>query len=550
MSLTKRRPWLAIALVAACLAVHAKVLWFGFVRWDDYRFLGANPLFRGSVGRYVWAALTRVQFEAYHPLHLLSYLPDRLLWPDWPAGFHALSLAIFGLNVYLLFRLACRHAHPLSAAGAVLLFAVHPLTVEPVAWITARKDLLAGAFFLGVLLVEDARPTSASAVSRTGLLLTAGAFLAKTSTLCLPLIVWAWLVWLRNVPWRQAARRVAAYAVLAALPAVVVPVVWKRHGMIPPRPIAAPLDVLATLATYLRRLLWPADLAALYPVSMPAPVLGAAAVVALAVAAAVLWRRMPPAARFALFAFPAALLPVLNLVSINLRFADRYAFLALETLVVPAAIALEAAGRAPGRWRAAVAAAVTLATLVAARTTLRLTESWSTSIALWTRAVALYPDVPLSRVNLGRALTDLHDWPGAIHQYQEVVRRLPKNSFGYEGLLFVYATRDEAQGVLPPGTADKWAAELGKAQYRSETVDRLLAEIARSPCRECSDTLLLMRLRRWPKPDPILLQAARAALDDGSRDAAAILLDAVQNKNDPDWKTLWNQAVGGAAAPR
>jgi hypothetical protein len=133
VSWARRDALVAAGVVLAAVALHAGVLHHGFVSWDDNRFITANPLFAAGGWTYVRAALTRVQFEAYHPLHLLSYLPDRWLWPSHPAGFHALNLALFGLDVFLLFRLARRHAGLAAAAGAALLFAAHPLCVEPVA---------------------------------------------------------------------------------------------------------------------------------------------------------------------------------------------------------------------------------------------------------------------------------------------------------------------------------------------------------------------------------------------------------------------------------
>ena len=68
------------------VALHFGALGQGFVNWDDNRFITANPLFSAGGWSYVRAALTQIQFEAYHPLHLLSYLPDRWLWSQSPAG--------------------------------------------------------------------------------------------------------------------------------------------------------------------------------------------------------------------------------------------------------------------------------------------------------------------------------------------------------------------------------------------------------------------------------------------------------------------------------
>src|SRR6185312_2960003 len=267
----------AVGVGLGAALLHARALGHHFLNWDDNRFITGNRLFLTGGWAYVRAALTEVQFDAYHPLHLLAYLPDRWLWPESPLGFHALNLLLFGLDAALLFAL-CRRlgGSVVAAAAATLLFAAHPLTVEPVAWVSARKDLLAAAFFLGALLVEDGRPLEERRAAPGGVALFVGALLSKSSALCLPPILWCWLVWMRGARPRAASWRSAPYALLAIVEAIAVVTIWRGHQMIPLRPTPAPVDVLATLATYARRLLWPSDLAALYPATMPAPALSAA----------------------------------------------------------------------------------------------------------------------------------------------------------------------------------------------------------------------------------------------------------------------------------
>ena len=115
------------------VVTYHRVLSAGFVNWDDNRFLVENPLFHAGGWTYIEAALTRFQFEAYQPLHLLSYLPDRYLWPERAAGFHAVELGLWILDVGLVYALLRRHVWAPAALAACALFALHPLCVEPVA---------------------------------------------------------------------------------------------------------------------------------------------------------------------------------------------------------------------------------------------------------------------------------------------------------------------------------------------------------------------------------------------------------------------------------
>src|SRR5215831_10803693 len=170
---------LGLVSIAIVVVTYRAALGLGFTDWDDDRFIVANPLFAAGGWTYVRAALTQIQFEAYQPLHLLSYLPDRLLWPDDPTGFHALNLVLFAANLVLLVRLVARHAEAGAAIAAVALFALHPLCVEPVVWITARKDLLMVLFFVAALGFEDRDGTRPSLA---GLLCFVAALLTKTAS--------------------------------------------------------------------------------------------------------------------------------------------------------------------------------------------------------------------------------------------------------------------------------------------------------------------------------------------------------------------------------
>ncbi len=531
-----------VGLGAALL--HARALGDGFVNWDDNRFITANPLFAAGGWTYVRAALTRVQFDAYHPLHLLSYLPDRWLWRDSPAGFHALNLLLLAVGAALLFTLCRRVAGSGAAAFATLLFAAHPLTVEPVEWVSGRKDLLAAAFFLGTLLIEDARPLERTRPSAAGLVLFVAALLSKSSALCLPPVLWCWLVWMRGASTHAAARRAAPYAALAAIGAVLVVTIWRSHQMIPPRPTAAGIDVLATLATYARRLLWPSDLAPLYPDTMPAPVLSAAVAGAALVAAAVTWRRWPAPARFALGAFLLALLPVANLVPVVFRFADRYAFLALVVLAPPAAVGLDALLRRRGLPRAAALGGGAVAAGALAFTTIQLGAGWRESRALWERATAAQPAAFMGRLKYGETLREAGDWSGAVREYQAAVRLRPDSSLGYVALFYLYAKRAEAEGRLPSGAADRWLGRLGAAIDDRARFDRLIAEVPHGACPPCANTLLLLNLRRWPRPDDRLLAAARTAVDAGLPDIALVFLSQARDQSAPAWLDLLAAARG------
>ena len=146
--------WGSAALIlAAVFAAFAPALRAGFVNWDDGRTLLENPSFRGlSPAHLEWMATTG-RMGHYQPLSWLSLALDHALWglgaPPHPeaAGYHATSLALHGLAavafVFVAFRLLA-----VAAILASLVFALHPLRVESVAWVTERRDVLSGLFFV------------------------------------------------------------------------------------------------------------------------------------------------------------------------------------------------------------------------------------------------------------------------------------------------------------------------------------------------------------------------------------------------------------------
>jgi hypothetical protein len=199
---------------------------------------------------------------------------------------------------------------------------------------------------------------------------------------------------------------------------------------------------------------------------------------------------------------------------------------------------------------ALAACGIGLVAMALTRITIDQNRSWATPLSLWSRAVSAQPRAYMARISLGKVLVEQHAWSAAIEQFQTGVRILPDNAYAYGGLLWAYANRAEQEGRLPKGTAARWSSEFDTAQHRSSAMDKLLLEVPRSACPACGDILLILRLRRWPRPDPVLLQAARAALDEHSPDAAAVLLDAALDKNDARWKALWNETEQGLQVSR
>ena len=513
-----------VAIVAAVLVAYFPVFAAGFTNWDDDRFITENPLFHGPVAAYVAAAFSRIQFQAYHPLHLLSYLPDRLLWPGSPAGFHALNLALFALALLLGYFLLRRSVGILPALVAILLVGLQPLAVESVAWVVGRKDVLALLLLFATLLVEDREPrTRRSTLVACGLAVLA--CLAKTSAVVLPLVLFAWLHFAREVPLRSALRRCLPFAVIALLFALPVPFIWRHNQMIPSsRPLPFVLDVLGTLGVYAGRVLAPVNLSPVYPTMAPGQAIAGLAMACGLLAVVGSWRHLPAAAKFAAVGFVGCLLPVANITPLYYRFADRYALLALGALAWPIAKFL-----AWPRVRTVVMVVAPVVLGVELWATMQIVPAWHDSLALWQRAVEVQPRALYAHLKLGETLRAQKRFREATSCYVRAGEVEPHSIKGPAGLLRTVGEREEAEGRIPAGTYQTWEEVIAKPGFDARKMARLIEVLDESECRSCTEAMLWLALRMFPQSDASLVSFARKEIERGRTDTAMVYLSEVHD---------------------
>ena len=156
---------LLVVIVSITFVTFLPTLGNDFVTWDDDDNLTENPLYRGlswSELRWMW---TTTLMGHYIPLTWMTFGLDYLVWGMNPAGYHLTNVVLHAANAALFYVLVQRlltialhatladaFALRLASAFAALLFAVHPLRVESVAWATERRDVLCGFFVLASLL--------------------------------------------------------------------------------------------------------------------------------------------------------------------------------------------------------------------------------------------------------------------------------------------------------------------------------------------------------------------------------------------------------------
>ena len=468
---------LAVALVT--FAVFWPALGHQFLDWDDAMNLVDNPAFRGLGWTNLRWMFTTTLAGHWIPLTWISFGLDYRLWGMNPLGYHltnvllhAAAAAVFYLVALRLLRQALGGPESrlrIGALAAALLFAIHPLRVESVAWVTERRDVLSGLFFL---LAISAYLRAAAAADRRRIKRLAAslacfvlAALAKAIVMTLPVILLVLDVYpLRRLPARggdwtgPAARAVwiekLPYAIVAAATALVANyAVHAYGGMVADLPLGTRAGAaLYGLAFYVWKTLIPIDVAPMYQMAAQFdptdwPVLASTAGV-LALTALLVWRRRRwPAALAAWVTYVALVAPVSGIVQSGPQLvAARYSYLACLglALLVGGGVCwllarVEAPGRIPRGARVASLAVVSVAYLALALLTWQLVWVWRDSRSLWEYAVRLTPDSPLARGNLGFAYLNEGRALDAERETRAALRLAPEWELGQQNLAAVLA---------------------------------------------------------------------------------------------------------------
>jgi tetratricopeptide (TPR) repeat protein len=453
--------WL-IAVVVAQLVVVAfsPALRAGFVLWDDDTYFLNNPYYRG-LGPAQLRWMFSVMSGHYMPLTWLTHGLDYVLWGMKPAGYHAVNVVLHALaaavTYFLALRLLAAAVGPapraaLSAAAAIaaLLFAVHPLRVESVAWITERRDVLCGVLFLLAMLcylraleADARRPVGwyAAAVALAAL-----ALLSKAMAVTLPLLLLLLDVyplrrlgpgrWLRRNVWVEK----IPFVVLSAAAATLAIIAQRSVGTLSDLGdvgVAQRLGLTTYgLVFYAWKTLLPTGLAPLYEAPFDYATLtpwfaASAIVVGAATGVLVLVRRRWPGVTAAGAAFVVLLLPVLGLVHFGLHIvADRntyFAGLAVAMLVGGLVLHRLRAAPSPLAARATGAAALAVVSLLGVLTW-RQSAVWRDSRTLWAHAVAVSPS-SVGHAKLGVLLEEEGRTEEAVAHFQQAVRLRPDNAY-------------------------------------------------------------------------------------------------------------------------
>jgi tetratricopeptide (TPR) repeat protein len=513
---------LGLALLAvATVAAFAGVLRNGWIFFDDPLYVYENAyVLKGWTLEGVRWFLHEPHGANWHPLTSWSHMLDVELFGLRPGAHHAVSLLLHVVNALLLVLVlrALTGAWWRSLLVGAL-FALHPLRVESVAWISERKDVLSGLFFL--LTIEAYRRWTLRPGAWRYALVCAGLVLglmAKPMLVTLPFVLLLLDVWplgrlaglpasawapgatvapppARGLPWSALLREKWPLFLLAAASAVVTFLVQQKSGAVVAAALIGPgrrlANALTAHAWYVAQTFWPRHLTVFYLLDRAVPaaalVLGAAAAAAGLAAVTVLAvrqaRRRPYLAVGWLW-FVGMLVPVIGLVQVGRQaYADRYTYLPGIGLLLIVAWGLGELVAGSRRRRAAGVALAVVALAALAVATARQVARWRDTRTLFTYTLGFAPDNPIAHQNLGDVLLKEGRVEPAIAQYEAVLRVAPDFQDAYNKLgsaLGATGRFDEAVARLRQGLAlgenPEIRHNLGFARHRQGRLDEAIAE--------------------------------------------------------------------------
>jgi tetratricopeptide (TPR) repeat protein len=433
-------------LVVLVFTVFGRTIGHGFVNYDDDECVYENPtVSKGLTLEGAGWAFTHAQIGHWDPLTTLTQMVDCQLYGIRPWGHHLTNVLLHAVAAVLLFVVLLEMTDALWPSGFVAaLWAVHPLRMESVAWVTERKDVLSGVFFMLTLLAYSfyaRRPESKLRYAMVGAVFFLG-LMSKSMLVTLPFVLLLLDFWplqrLENGLGTAGGR--GTWLIVEKLPLLLLSILFAvvqikadsggLAGKENMSLIQRAGNAVVSYVVYLKQMVLPLDLAVLYPHphgNLPGWEVTLAMVVLVVLSAVVISRsREQPWLATGWLWYLGMLVPVIGIVqSGELAHADRYTYLPMigVCIAVTWAAANWAGDRRHRRVALGAVAVVILSSLSVAAS--HQASWWCDSITLWTHAVECTKDNSIANTDLGFALLKQGRTKEAIARYREAFRINP-----------------------------------------------------------------------------------------------------------------------------
>ena len=428
---------ICILLVGLVGIVFGQTLHFDFVNFDDDQYVYQNPQITSglSLSGIRWA-FSHVHGGNWHPLTTISHMLDCQLFGLQPWGHHLTNVLLHaGATVLLFIALSQLTGARWPSAFVAAVFAIHPLRISSVAWISERKDVLSGVFFM-LTIFAYGRYAKLRRFSwgqyTTVLVLFALGLMCKPTLVTLPFVLLLLDYW----PLRRFGERTTRFLVLEKLPffvlsaaSCVATLIAQKEAVakMSPLPVAARIgNACVSYAVYLGQMFWPFGLAVVYPYpqhGVPNSAALSGLLLLLTITAATfVYRRNYPFVLMGWLWFLGVLVPMIGIIQVGGQArADRYTYLAQIGLYI---VVTWGAMELISKWRRGREASIVFATLIIVGLTLvsyAQTTFWQNSETLWNQALANTKDNYFAHNNLGNALNKKGQLDEAIVHYQKTL---------------------------------------------------------------------------------------------------------------------------------
>ena len=426
-------------LVIITWLVFGQTLRYDYVNYDDNNYVYANPaITSGLTPQGIIFAFSGRHARNWHPLTTLSHMLDCQLWGVRAGGHHFTNVVLHTIAVVLLFLVLRQMTGAIwQSAFVAALFAVHPLRVESVAWISERKDVLSAVFFMLTLgaYVRYARAPSLGRYLTMSIFFALG-LMSKPMLVTIPFVLLLLDFWPLK---RFAVAFSSKILILEKIPlltlsvaAGVATLLLQRSSLaaVEQLPLASRIgNGLVSCVIYMKQMIWPVGLAVFYPHpgdQLPVWEIGLAVVVlGMASAGAIALRRKSPYLITGWFWYVVMLLPVIGLIQVGSQaHADRYTYLPQIGLYLLVAWAITDA-LASQRQRRILAAAASVAVIALAWSAHVQASYWRNGESLWRHALAVTSGNHMAHDGLGERLANRGRLDEAIDQFQEALKFAP-----------------------------------------------------------------------------------------------------------------------------
>ncbi|MEL6863330.1 MAG: tetratricopeptide repeat protein [Bacteroidota bacterium] len=435
---------------------------YDFVNWDDDVNIMDNP----NLVRFDWEHIKGIfgstVMGGYNPLTIFTFALEKHFFDLDPSVFHFNNIVLHLICTFLAYRfLLLLNLSPIAAAFGALLFGVHPMRVESVVWVTERKDVLFGAFYLGALCTYVLSLKAKEAEKRSYFYWTIALFtlslFSKIQAVALPLsLIGIDYYFKRPLNWKLITEKIPFFALSLFVGLLGIYLLSEaktlddsviNYGIFDRLLVGA-----YSFCVYLVKFIYPYEMSALYPYPKELETIFYFSPIGVLAAVALfyyLFKKEQYALVFGCFFFVVNVIFVLQVLGAGQGFkADRFTYIPYLGLFFMVAWGYDYLSKRYGEYQIMLAGGLGFYCLLFAYISRQQVAVWENGGTLWTNVLKYYKDVALPHGNRGHYYRGLKQFDKAIRDYSEAIRLAPGKAAPYNSLGKTYFDSGNAQQAV------------------------------------------------------------------------------------------------------